>query len=134
MNTNMTLLGGWWLLILLAVTGALFLIALSRKGKADHQQRAGKPLRDKFRSSSKADAPVKPTAEMVKLDEMIAQHYPLIVTTLRHNRIIVQQGSERTLMLTIDKKASTGSRRLGEATVVNFHRVPSLDELKAILE
>lgn len=130
----MTLLGSWWLVILLAITGVLFLIALSRRNPDDAGKNPRSSSGGKLFNKFQTNAPVKPTAEMIKLDELIAQHYPLLVTTLRHNRIIVQRGEEQTIMLTIDKKVSAGSRKLGDATVVNFHRVPSLDELRDLLK
>ena len=127
MNINLTLLGSWWLIIILAITAALFVWGLSRHRSANRE------------GASSQSALSKPSNDLIKLDELIAKHMPMTITTLRHNRIIIQKpesatGQKRTIMLTIDKKIAAGSRQLGEATVINFHKVPAIEALKQSLE
>lgn len=117
----MILSGGWWLIIVLVVIGVLLVVALSRRDSS---------------VSSKSSKPAKsqPNAEMVKLHQLLSQHLPQVTTTLKHNRILVQGGNNQRLMLTIDKKLKTGSRQLGEAMVINFHRLPSSEVLKQTVQ
>ncbi len=117
----MTLSGGWWLIIVLVVAGVLFAVALSRRDNSQSKQRPTKTT-------------VQPTADIVKLNQMIGQHLPQMNTTLKHNRILVQVGHHKRLMLTMDKKLQAGSRQLGEAMVVNFHKLPSAEVLKQTVQ
>lgn len=126
MNNNLTLLGSWWLVIILVITAALFIWGMSR-----HRS-------DNSANTDKKPKISKPSADLIKLDEMIAQHLPMTITTLRHNRIVIQAPKadtehNQTIMLTIDKKVAAGSRQLGDATVINFHKVPSAEALKQSL-
>ena len=117
----MILSGGWWLIIVLVVIGVLLAVALSRRDRS-------------VSSKSSESAKAQPSAEMVKLHQLLSQHLPQVTTTLKHNRILVQGRDNRRLMLTIDKKLNTGSRQLGEAKVINFHRLPSVDVLKQTVQ
>ena len=117
----MTLSGGWWLIIVLVVVGVLFAVALSRRDD---------------RPSKKTSVPLaaQPTAEIVKLNQLLTRHLPQVKTTLKHNRILVQDGNNQRLMLTMDKKLKAGSRQLGEAMVINFHKLPNAEVLKQTVQ
>lgn len=118
---TMTLGGGWWLIIVLVVVGVLFAIALSRRDNKSSQKDKIKPV-----------AP--PTADIVKLDQLLNRHLPNVTTTVKHNRILVQDGQNQRLMLTMDKKLKAGSRQLGEAMVINFHKLPNAEVLKQTVQ
>ena len=116
----MTLDSSWWLVIILGITALLFGIALMRRDPAVSI------------TTKKAIPPT--SAELIKLNKLINRHLPRFSTTLRHNRIIMRGDNEKRLMLTIDGKISEGSRQLGDATVVNFHKLPSVTTLKKTLQ
>lgn len=130
----MTLMGGWWLLILLAITGGLFLWGMSRRTtEIPARQGAGKSQTAKGSKQSVSTKPIKPSAELVELDELLATYYPTLITSLQHNRIIAHNSKHNLLIMTIDKNNTMGSRKLGDALIVNFQRVPSLEELHLLL-
>lgn len=113
----MTIGGGWWLIIILGFIAVLFGIA---------KLRGEKP-------TPTAAVPTTST-DLVKLNKLINRHLPTFSTTLRHNRIIVQNNNKKRLMLTIDDKVTEGSRQLGDAVVVNFHKLPTVAALKQTIQ
>ncbi len=113
--------GIWWLVILLAVGVALWLVAKSR-GK----------------SGSKGDSAVDispPTNDALqKTLKVVKQHFPNYRVARNRNHLLITKQGLKVAMITIDKKIAVGQRRLGGVPVINYHRVPNRTQLNAYLQ
>lgn len=118
--------GIWWLVILLVIVAALWLIAHLRGSKVDKN---GKTINNSHKS------PKPPTNDSLqKLSELIRLHFPEYQVSRRANHLLITKQGVKVAMLTIDKSVATGQRRLGEVPVINYHRVPSRAQLSAHLQ
>ena len=113
--------GIWWLVILLAVGVALWLVAKSR-GK----------------SGSKGDSAVDispPTNDALqKTLKVVKQHFPNYRVARNRNHLLITQQGIKVAMITIDKRIAVGQRHLGGVPVINYHRVPSRAQLMTYLQ
>lgn len=115
--------GIWWLVILLAVVAALWLVAKSRPPKnADPHN-----IKSKNQKASANDA-------LQKTSVLIKQYFPVYRVTRKANHLLISKQNKKIAMITIDKKLAASQRRLGNVPVINYHHVPSRAQLAANLE
>ena len=114
--------GIWWLVILLAVIAALWLVA-HRRGATDNH---------KDRTSTGAQPPVNDALQ--KTAALFKQSFSDYRVTRKGNHLLVIKQGKKVAMITIDKKIAAGQRRLGDVPVINYHRTPSRAQLSANLQ
>ena len=114
--------GIWWLVILFAVIAALWFAAKSRGAKVGEKHSGAKS-----KNATPNDALQKTTA-------LLKQYFPDYRVTRKANHLLVSKQGKKIAMITIDKKIAASQRRLGEIPVINYHRVPSRDQLTANLQ
>ena len=115
--------GIWWLVILLVVIVALWLLAQSRGAKDDSK--------DKKRASL-TKTPVNDALQKTLVS--IKQYFPDYRVIRRGNHLLITRQDKKIAMITIDKNIAVGQRRLGEVPVINFHRAPSRTQLNKNLQ
>lgn len=103
--------GIWWLVILIVVILALWLVA---KRRGDDKNKTSKP---------------KPNPALQKTARLIEQSFTDVRVTQKPNHLIVSKSGQKIAMITIDKKVAAGQRKLGDALVLNYHQVPSQSTL-----
>ena len=54
----------------------------------------------------------------------------LVSNQLANRHVLLEKDGNALVMLTIDPNTDIGRRRLGKVEVINFHAVPSVNELK----
>ncbi len=115
--------GIWWLVILLSVVVALWLLAKSRGAKvAEPQQKSG------------ADKKLPTNDALQKTSALIKKHLPEYRVTRKTNHLLVSKQGKKVAMITIDKKLAAGRRLLGDVPIINYHRVPSCESITVSLE
>lgn len=111
----------WWLLILLAVVGGLFFIALKRKPSAQEDK-------------TKKDKPIAPIPKhLLKYSQFIQTNFPEYEVSVRAHHLLLAQQGKKVAMLTMDKQIDEGSRQLGEVKVVNVHTIPNKAQMASWL-
>jgi len=105
--------GIWWLVILILVIAALWLVA---KRRGDDKNKTSKP---------------KPNPALQKTARLIEQSFADVRVTQKPNHLIVSKSGQKIAMITLDKKVAAGQRKLGDALVLNYHKIPSRDQLIA---
>ena len=113
--------GIWWLVILLAVGVALWLVAKARGESGSKGESA-------VGMNSSANDALQKTLKVVK------QHFPDYRVARNRNHLLITKQGLKVAMITIDKKIAVGERRLGGVLVMNYHRVPSRSQLGINLE
>ncbi len=68
--------------------------------------------------------------QISRLKKRIESHFPQFVAIARDNHLVLERADQKVAMLTIDAQATLGRRRLGEVAVINFHNLPSVEELR----
>lgn len=119
--------GTWWLVILLAVVAALWLLAKSRTVK---------PANNKNTPSKSTVTHTKVPANdaLQKTLKLVKQQFPDYRVTRKGNHLLITKQNIKLAMITIDKKIAVGQRRLGDVPVLNYHRVPSRNQLNTSLQ
>ena len=115
--------GIWWLVILLAVVAALWLVAKSRAPKNVDPRN----IKSKNKKTPANDA-------LQKTSVLIKQYFPVYRVTREANHLLVSKQNKKIAMITIDKKLATGQRRLGDVPIINYHRTPSRAQLSTNLQ
>ena len=116
--------GTWWLVILLAVGVALWLLAKSRTtGTANN-----KTINSAANAAPPNNDALQKTLKLIKL------HFPDYRVTRKGHHLLISKQGVKIAMITIDKKIAVGQRRLGEVPVMNYHRVPSLTQIATTLQ
>ena len=116
--------GIWWLVILLAVVAALWLVAKTRGAKVDETS---------YNKSPKS--PKKPSNDdLQKTAVLINSYFPDYRVNRKANHLVISEQNKKIAMITIDKKVAAGQRRLGDVPVINYHRVPNRAQLTANLQ
>lgn len=111
--------GTWWLVILLAVVVALWLLAKSRTTETSDNDK------NKLAASTKT-----PNNDALhKTLKLVKQHFPDYRVTRKGNHLLITKQGAKVAMITIDKKIAIGERRLGGVLIMNYHRVPSRSQL-----
>ncbi|WP_296204706.1 hypothetical protein [Psychrobacter sp. UBA3962] len=115
----------------------LFVIGLVMKpktaGKGLHKSANNKMNLDKAKPkfNSKAGAFSKTSNEqLLKLKNLISKNFPDITALMREHHLVLERNAKKVALLTLDVNAALGRRRLGEVTVINFHKLPSVEELR----
>lgn len=116
--------GTWWLVILLVVVVALWLLARSRGPNNSDK--------DKKTMSLGAKTPINDALQKTLL--IIKQHFPEYRVMRKGNHLLITKQSKKIAMITIDKSIAAGQRRLGDVPVINYHRVPSRAQLSTNLQ
>lgn len=118
--------GTWWLVILLVVIVALWLLAKSR-GESDQQEAAHSLL---------AKAAKKPLYKkgLQKTAALIKQDFPDYVPHCRKHHLLITKQDKKIAMITIDKSIEKGQRHLGNVPIINYHHTPSRTQLIASLQ
>lgn len=114
--------GIWWLVILLSVVVALWLLAKLRGAKVAAQQKDG------------ADKKLPSNDALQKTSLLIKKHLPDYRVTRKTNHLLVTKQGKKIAMITIDKQLAAGQRLLGDVPVINYHRVPSRELIAVSLE
>lgn len=117
--------GIWWLVILLAVGAALWLLAKSRGNQALSQSK-----NSAFSNSS----PVPDNDALQRTLRVVKQHFPDYRVARNRNHLLITKQGAKIAMITIDKKIAVGQRHLGGVPVINYHRVPNRTQLNAYLQ
>lgn len=110
--------GIWWLVILISVVVGLWLLAKARGAKAANN------ASDNQRSKNDA---LQKTAALLK------KSFPEYRVSRKAKHLLISRQGKKIAMITIDKSLAAGERRLGEVPIINYHRVPSRDLLRAHL-
>ncbi|WP_296404437.1 hypothetical protein [Psychrobacter sp.] len=131
---------------------ALFVIALALKPKTlgsdkekwTKNKQAAKTANAKFNAKSNAQS--KPmfnsqvsafgkasNEQLLKLKNLISKNFPDFTALLREHHLVLERNAKKVALLTLDANTALGRRRLGEVTVINFHKVPSIEELRVEL-
>lgn len=118
--------GIWWLVILLAVVAALWLLAKSRSN--DKPNNKGKP------SNLATSATLPNNDALQKTLKLIKQHFPDYRVARKGSHLLISKQGVKIAMITIDKKIAVGQRRLGEVPVMNYHRVPNRTQIATSLQ
>lgn len=103
--------GIWWLVILIVVIIALWLVA---KRRGDDKNETLEP---------------KTNLALQKTARLIEQSFAEFRVTQKPNHLIVSKSGQKIAMITMDKKVAAGQRKLGDALVLNYHKTPSPHEL-----
>lgn len=165
--------GIWWLVILLAVVVALWIVAKARGGKDDGANQSfavnksgTKPLINRPSinkpSFSKKPLPKKsmahqtvskqtpsnkstsntptslwtrlfPNNPLQRTAALIKQSFPEYQVVHKNQHLLLSKQGKKVAMITVDKKIAVGQRRLGDISVINYHRAPSRAQLIAML-
>ncbi|WP_299185474.1 hypothetical protein [uncultured Psychrobacter sp.] len=116
--------GIWWLVILLAVIVALWLVAHLRSNTASSKNES-RALADKKSLSNDS---------LQKTAMLLNKHFPNYQTSRRAKHLLIVKGDKKIAMITIDNSIAVGQRRLGEVPIINYHRVPSRAQLSTDLQ
>lgn len=121
--------GIWWIVILVAVVAALWLLAHSRGTKDGNTDKTKTPLRtNSSRAKLSSNDALQKTAALLK------KSFPDYRVTRNNNHLLISKKGKKIAMITIDKKIAIGQRRLGDVPVINYHRAPSRAQLSANLQ
>lgn len=116
--------GIWWLVILLVVIVALWLVAHLR-GSTVGTNDGSRVLVGKKPLSNDS---LQKTAVLLK------KHFPNYHISRRAKHLLIAKGDKKIAMITIDNSVAVGQRRLGEIPIINYHRVPSRAQLSTDLQ
>lgn len=122
---------------------ALFVIALAMKPKTiSSNQKKGSKKKIAL-NKAKPNANSKPNfnskvgsfgkasnAQLLKLKKLISSNFPDFTALMREHHLVLERNAKKVALLTLDANAALGRRRLGEVTVINFHKLPSVEELR----
>ena len=133
---NQTFSGAMLLGAVLLCALVLFGIALVIKPKTAGA-RSNKAAKNKMnlnkakpQFNSKAGAFGKASNEqLLKLKNQISKNFPDFTALMREHHLVLERNAKKVALLTLDANAALGRRRLGEVTVINFHKLPSVEEL-----
>ena len=160
--------GIWWLVILLAVVVALWILAKARGGKGDgtnqgfaanksgtkpsinkpsfskkplSKQSMSKQTTSKQTSSNKNTAKTStslwtklfPNDALQKTAILLKDAFPEYQVVHKNKHLLLSKQGKKIAMITVDKKIAIGQRRLGDISVINYHRAPSRAQLVATL-
>ena len=114
--------GIWWLVILIAIIVILWLVAKSRGAKAGEKH-----------GSAKSKNTV-PNDALQKTSALLKQYFPDYQVTRKAKHLLICKHNKKVAMITIDKTLAAGQRRLGDISVINYHRVPSRAQLATHLQ
>lgn len=151
--------GIWWLVILLAVVVALWLLAKARGGQNSDANRrfvvhksVTKPSINKKSFPKKTVSTGKMTKEPVgestaslwtklfpkdalqKTALLLRLCFPEYQVARKRKHLLISKQGKKVAMITVDKKIAVGQRRLGDIPVINYHRAPSRAQLMATLK
>ena len=151
--------GIWWLVILLAVVVALWLLAKARGGKDDSANQGfavnksvtnpsvNKPSFSKKSMSKQTTskepvtknttslwAKLFPSDALQKTAALLKQYFPEYQVARKSKHLLISKQGKKVAMITVDKKIAVGQRRLGDIPVINYHRAPSRAQLVATLK
>ncbi len=113
--------GIWWLVILLAIVIALWIVAKARDDQTESNAKTVSTLNTDIATN---DA-------LQKTLKLAKQHLPDYRTTRNGQHLLLTKEGKKMAMITIDKKIAAGQRRLGEVAIINYHRVPNRAQLIA---
>lgn len=127
--------------VIVLFTLMLFVIGLFLKPKyAKDSQKRSKMMRTKAAKQDGKDKAMfksKPGAfssgankQLLTLKKRISSHFPDFEATVREHHLVLQRHSKKVAMITLDNNVALGRRRLGDVAVINFHKLPSVEELK----
>ncbi len=116
--------GIWWLVILLVVIVALWLVAHSRSSTVSTNTRSRVLVGKKPLSND----------SLQKTAVLLKKHFPNYHTSRRAKHLLIAKGDKKIAMITIDNSIAVGQRRLGEIPIINYHRVPSRAQLSNDLQ
>lgn len=116
--------GIWWLVMLLAVIAALWLVAYVRGAKSNNKNNAQKLTGKKSLSND----------GLQKTAVLLKQHFPDYHVSRRANHLLVTKQDKKVAMITIDNSIAIGQRRLGNVPIINYQRVPNISQLSADLQ
>lgn len=68
--------------------------------------------------------------QLLKLKNQISKNFPDFNALMREHHLVLERNAKKVALLTLDVNAAIGRRRLGEVTVINFHQIPSVEELR----
>lgn len=68
--------------------------------------------------------------QLLKLKNQVITYFPDFTALMRENHLVIERNAKKVALLTLDANAAIGRRRLGEVTVINFHKLPSVEELR----
>lgn len=137
---NQTFSGSFWLGMVLFGMLILFILAslFSRKhiNKSNRQAVNSRNTVKRQSASLKNKRSLDASTDhvLLKLRKRLVKHFPEFDITSRKNHLLLLRHSKKVAMLTVDTSVDMGRRRLGNVTVVNFHSLPSVDELKIELQ
>lgn len=138
---NQTISGTVLLAAVVLCVLVLFVIGFIKKPKVASAKKGSKPsklgkgrnatdtAKPKFNSKPGAFSG-KPNRQISKLKERISKHFPDFTAIARENHLILERNARKVAMLTLDTNAALGRRRLGDVAVINFHQLPSVEELR----
>lgn len=122
---GMQLNGAWWLVILLLVMMLLYIFAKYRQGSQTDIKSTNK------KAASKSNKPLTKLHHTLKNNDTDFNYY------LRENHILVSQtknsAQQKVAMITLDKNKASEIRKLGEVSVLNFDKQPSVERVKEML-
>ncbi len=134
--------GIWWLVIFVAVIGALWLLAHRRGGKINSSKgnteksninKSGINKSGTGKSKTKGATTKPPNDALQKTANILKKHFADYRVIRREGHLLLTEQGKRIAMITIDKKRAAGQRRLGEVPIINYHRVPSRAQLSSSL-
>lgn len=123
-------------IIALFVLGLLIKPKLNRPNKnskagqtqAAKQKDKQKTAKPKFRS--KVGHFKQSNEQLMALEKRVTALFPELTATVKERHLVLERGTKKVAMLTLDPKAALGRRKLGDVEVINFHDVPSNEALK----
>ena len=111
--------GTWWLVILVAIIIALWLVAKSRTSENNNSTEKGAiPTNDALSKTLK----------------LVKQYFPDYRARRKGNHLLLTKQGVKIAMITVDKKVAVGERRLGGVLIINYHRVPNRVQLDTNLK
>ncbi|MGO1250079.1 hypothetical protein [Psychrobacter sp.] len=123
--------GIWWLVILFAVIAVIWILAKSRGGNTTN----GNETLSKKSSHGRSKKQKSPVNDgLQKTSALLGKHFPEYHVNRKAKHIMLSQHDKKIAMITMDKKLPVGQRRLGDITVINYHRVPGRAQLTVNLE
>lgn len=134
--------GIWWVVILCVLMVVLFALAKWKQASSNSKFDS---IPDSIKSSSgKRESPAKNKQKSTPLSKLYGklsnqpsqqnqsgqQNQPSPYNFhLRDNHILVSKQQQKIAMITLDKNKATEVRRLGEVTVFNFDKMPSVERV-----
>lgn len=134
---NQTISGTMLLAAVVMIGLILFAIAYLKKPKSAQTTSAALQkskcakgtVKPKFNSKS-GSFNNKLNPQLAKLKKQVMQNFPDFTTLLRQQHLVLERNAKKVALLTLDANAALGRRRLGDVVVINFHQLPSVEELR----